>query len=278
MRTACVTGWPVAHSRSPAIHRFWLARHGIEGDYVAYLVAPETADAFYRNFEASGFVGANVTLPHKEIAAHVAAHKTPAAERLGAANTLWLDQAQLVADNTDGIGFLASLDQRAPGWAERTECALILGAGGATRAVLDALLSRGVPRIDLLNRTEARAHELAAFFGDGRVTPGSLQGLAAALSRADLVVNATSAGLHGAPGLDLPWDTAKPDALATDLVYVPLKTPFLAGAEAAGLATVDGLGMLLHQAVPGFERWFGVRPQVDEELRRHILADLARAA
>jgi len=278
MRKACVTGWPVAHSRSPAIHRFWLARHGIEGDYVAYPVEPAEAEHFYRNFQASGFVGANVTLPHKEIAAHAAAHKMPAAERLGAANTLWLEEGELLADNTDGIGFLASLDQGAPGWSERTGRALVIGAGGATRAVLDALVSRGVPRIDLLNRTEARARDLAAFFADARISPGGLEKLGEALRQADLVVNATSAGLHGAPALDIPWEMARPGALATDLVYVPLKTRFLAGAEAAGLATVDGLGMLLHQAVPGFERWFGVRPEVDEALRAHILADLEGAA
>ncbi|WP_026380540.1 shikimate dehydrogenase [Afifella pfennigii] len=277
---ACVTGWPVEHSRSPLIHRFWLARYGVEGDYVARPVSPDEAADFYGSFAASGFVGANVTLPHKETAYAAAHRRMAAAERLGAANTLWLEKGELVADNTDAVGFLASLDSAAPGWAEGAERALVLGAGGATRAVLDALIERGIEKVDLLNRTEKRAHELVEFFAPraaGRLVPGPLEAAEKVLPRADLIVNATSAGLHGAAPLAIAWKKAKPTALATDLTYVPLMTPFLAGASEAGLATVDGLGMLLHQAVPGFERWFGVVPKVDEELRRHVLADLARA-
>ncbi|MBK1623399.1 shikimate dehydrogenase [Afifella marina] len=272
MLRACVTGWPVSHSRSPLIHGFWLKRYNIEGDYSLRAVPVQEAASFYGGFAASGYVGANVTVPHKEVACAAASICCAAAERLGVANTLWLEDGLLVADNTDGIGFLASLDQVVPAWSEKTECALIVGAGGASRAVIDALVQGGVERIELLNRTEARAREVAERF-PGKVRAFGLDALASRLSSADLVINATSAGLAGAE-LSVPWDGAKDSAIVTDLTYVPLQTPFLRGAASAGLTTVDGLGMLLHQAVPGFERWFGVRPVVDAALRDIVVADL----
>ncbi|WP_128290461.1 shikimate dehydrogenase [Afifella aestuarii] len=272
MRRACVTGWPVSHSRSPLIHGLWIKRYNIEGDYSARPVSPQEAVSFYGAFASSGYVGANVTVPHKEVACAAATTCCGAAERLGVANTLWLEDGRVVADNTDGIGFLASLDQAAPKWSEKTECALIVGAGGASRAVIDALVQRGVGRVELLNRTEARAREVAERF-PGKVRAFGLDALSARLSSADLVINATSAGLAGAELL-VPWERAKDSAIVTDLTYVPLQTPFLRGAASVGLTTVDGLGMLLHQAVPGFERWFGVRPVVDAELRDIVVADL----
>jgi shikimate dehydrogenase len=270
---AFVVGWPIAHSRSPLIHRFWLKRYGIAGDYRAEAVPPEEIDAFLASFRARGYRGGNVTLPHKEAAFRACASLTPVAERLEAANTLWLEGATLCGDNTDAYGFAANLDASVKDW--RGENALVLGAGGASRAVLHALIEAGFGRIDLLNRTPSRAEALAAHFGP-TVRAGGLDAIAERLPRADLVVNATSAGLHDDAALAVDWRLARREAIATDLVYVPLVTPFLAAAAEHRLRIVDGLGMLLHQAVPGFERWFGVRPEVDAALRDLVVADLTR--
>ncbi len=271
---AFVVGWPIAHSRSPLIHGFWLKRHGIEGTYVAEAVPPDAIDAFLRCFGERGYVGGNVTLPHKEAAFRSAAESTEVARKLEAANTLWLEDGRLHADNTDVHGFAANLDERASKW-RKGGSALVIGAGGASRAVLWALIDAGFGKIALLNRTPARAEELARHFGRS-VEAGGFERLTEALGEADLVVNATSAGLLDEAGLVIPWNAAKTSAVATDLVYVPLVTPFLEGAREEGLTIVDGLGMLLHQAVPGFERWFGIRPIVDDELRALVVADLAR--
>jgi shikimate dehydrogenase len=269
---ACVVGWPVAHSRSPLIHGLWLKRHGIAGEYGRCLVPPEEAAAFFAGFARSGLVGANVTLPHKETAFEAAQERTDVAARLGAVNTLWFDGGRLHGDNTDVYGFLANLDERALGWDAGGE-ALVLGAGGAARAIVFALVARGFAPVQVLNRTLGRAQALAAHFG-APVRAGPLAELAERLKAATIVVNTTSAGLHESGALDLDWRAAREDAIAADIVYVPLMTPFLAGAAARNLRVVDGLGMLLHQAVPGFERWFGVRPVVDEALRQAVLADL----
>lgn len=274
---AFVMGWPIAHSRSPLIHTYWLEKYGIEGSYVAEAVTPADAPAFFAAI-AGTYVGGNVTIPHKEAACRACDHLAPAAERLGAVNTLWVESGRLCGDNTDAFGFAANLDEKAPAW-RAGKRALVLGAGGAARAVLFALLEAGYGRIDLLNRTEARASDLAYYFGDG-IYPGGLGSADDALAGADLVVNTTSAGLAGssADGISLDWRAARPGAIATDIVYVPLETPFLREAKAAGLATVDGLGMLLHQAVPGFERWFGRRPEVDRTLRSRIERDIRAAS
>ncbi len=274
MKKAFVVGWPIAHSRSPLIHRFWLKRYGIEGDYIAEAVPPGAIDAFLRDFPEKGYIGGNVTLPHKEAAFRAAPSTTMVARKLEAANTLWLEDGKLHADNTDAHGFVANLDDRAPDW-RKGSAAVVIGAGGASRAVLYALIEAGLGKITLLNRTVERAQVLARHFA-GPIHAVGLDKLADALAEADLVVNASSAGLHDGAGLDIPWNAAKKDAVATDLVYVPLVTPFLEGAGQRGLTIVDGLGMLLHQAAPGFERWFGVRPVVDEELRAHVVADLKR--
>ena len=273
-RRAFVVGWPARHSRSPLIHRHWLTRHGIEGDYRAEEVPASDLDAFLAGMERAGYVGGNVTVPHKERAFALAGRRTPVAERLGAANTLWLEDHLLCADNTDVHGFTSNLDERLPGW-RGIDTALVLGAGGAARAVVFALLEAGIGEILVLNRTAARADVLAEMFG-GAVVGHGLDALPKLLGEAGLIVNTTSVGMSGRGALKIDWTRARRGAVATDIVYVPLETEFLRSAAAAGLRTVDGLGMLLHQAVPGFERWFGVRPTVDAELRRLVVADLAR--
>jgi len=271
-RKAFVVGWPIKHSRSPLIHRFWLQRYGIDGDYVREAVPPEAIGTFLQNFPEKGFSGGNVTLPHKAAAFRACSATTPVARRLEAVNTLWRDDGTLCGDNTDVYGFVANLDERAPEWRSGST-ALVIGAGGASRAVLQALLDARFRSVVVLNRTVGRAEGLAEHFG-GSVSADGLDRLADVLADADLVVNATSASLHDGPAFDIPWRVARRSAVVTDLVYVPLITQFLGGARAEGLKTVDGLGMLLHQAVPGFERWFGVRPAVDAELRDHVAADI----
>lgn len=269
---AFVVGHPIAHSRSPKIHGHWLARHGIAGSYEAVDVAPADFPAFLSGLRGAGFAGGNVTIPHKEAAHALAERRDEAAEAIGAVNTLWFEHGRLVGGNTDAHGFAANLDEYAPGWAENGP-AMVLGAGGAARAVIHACLRRGISEIRVLNRTLARAEELAHRFGAG-VSAHPLAAAAEFLPEAGLLINTTSLGMHGSS--EIPVDpSVMPDrAIVTDIVYVPLETPLLAAARARGLKTVDGLGMLLHQAVPGFERWFGVRPEVTPELRAMIVADL----
>jgi shikimate dehydrogenase len=269
---AFVVGWPVEHSRSPLIHRFWLDRYKIDGDYRREAVPPQCIETFLQSTEERGYVGGNVTIPHKEAAFRACRRTAPVARQLRAANTLWLERHELCGDNTDAYGFAANLDERAPGWRSGGS-ALVIGAGGAARAIIYALLEAGFRSVIVLNRTTARAEALAELFG-AAIQPGGLHQLSRALPRADLIVNATSTGMAGEQPLEIAWQLARDDAIATDLVYVPLLTPFLQGAAKRGLKTVDGLGMLLYQAVPGFERWFGVRPIVDADLRRLIAAEI----
>ncbi len=271
-RRACVIGHPVAHSRSPAIHKYWLAEHGIAGDYEREDVAPAQIVRFLARFADSGYVGANVTIPHKEVA-FAAAEADAVAYELGAVNTLWLDDRRLLGTNTDVHGFLANLDEHQLGWERRTGSAVVLGAGGAARAVLYGLLERGVERVALVNRTPARAEALAAHFGSRVQAIGSGE-LAAALAGADLLVNATALGMQGAPPLGVDIGPLKPGAVVYDIVYTPLETSLLQTARKRGHPVVDGLGMLLHQAAPAFERFFGVRPRVTPALRQHVLTDL----
>ncbi|GGE07005.1 shikimate dehydrogenase (NADP(+)) [Aureimonas endophytica] len=266
---AFVCGWPIAHSRSPLIHGTWLRRFGLAGSYERVAVPPNGVDDFLATLRQAGFVGGNVTIPHKEAAFRAAARHDAAASAIGAVNTLWFEAGELVGGNTDAYGFAANLDERLDGWTA-AEHALVLGAGGAARGVVHALLDRGVARVTVVNRTLARAEALAAAFGSPvRAAGGATPDLLAA---ADLLVNTVPAGAEGG----VPDLAFLPDhALVTDIVYVPLETPILAAARARGLRTADGLGMLLHQAVPGFERWFGRRPVVDEALRDAVLADIA---
>lgn len=275
-RRACVIGYPVAHSRSPLIHGYWLREYKIDGDYVRHEVRPEEIDSFLKNFAASGFVGCNVTLPHKEAAARNATHARPVVRALGVANTLWLENGALHADNSDVAGFLAHLDDSLPGWLAKTKHAVVLGAGGAARAVVYGLKERGVGRITIVNRSRARAQQLV----DELKLNASIAGfekLPELLASADLLVNTTSLGMKGQPPLDMDLENLKTGAAVCDVVYVPLETELLKQARERGHPIVDGLGMLLHQAVAGFERWFGVKPNVTPELRALVVADLTRS-
>jgi len=270
-RAACLIGWPAAHSRSPLIHHYWLRTLGIEGGYVIEAVPPDEFKDFLFRLSHRGFVGANVTIPHKERALALS-KPDERARAVGAANTLWYQDGELCSTNTDVEGFINNLDSSAPGW-DRAEDALVLGAGGSARAVVFGLLERGVKRVHLANRTLERARALSGQFG-ARVLPVAWDAIGGLLPRAGLLVNTTSLGMHGQPALELDVGLLPSHAVVADLVYVPLDTPLLAAARAHGLKTVDGLGMLLHQAVRGFELWFGRRPEVTAELRALVEADL----
>ncbi|MCP4384426.1 MAG: shikimate dehydrogenase [Hyphomicrobiales bacterium] len=270
---ACVIGWPIKHSRSPVIHRFWLNALGIAGDYVLQPVEPDTVKAFFAGFRDSGYVGCNVTVPHKEAAFAAVDEMEPVAETLGALNTIWLEGGRLVGASTDSFGFLANLDGAAAGWHADPGAAVVLGAGGAARAIAWALLSRGFAPIHVVNRTPARAKALAERFGPS-IRPAGWPDLPTLLPSARLLVNTTSLGMEGQPDLRVDVGALGDHALVNDLVYSPLETTLLANARSRGLAAVDGLGMLLHQAVPGFEHWFGTRPEVTPELRAAVLATL----
>lgn len=271
-KKAFIIGHPVAHSRSPMIHGYWLKQLGILGSYERIDVAPENVEAFLSALPGSGFGGGNVTIPHKEAAFGAADEIDEAAELIGAANTLWLEDGKLHASNSDAFGFMSDLDQRAEGWRD-ADTALVLGAGGASRAILFALEQAGISKIHVVNRTVARAQELADRFG-ARVSAHSFDAVDELAADAKLVVNTTALGMGGKG--DLPMDVSRlpSSAIAVDIVYTPLETPFLAAANQRGIRTIDGLGMLLHQAIPGFERWFGTRPEVTKELRDLIVADL----
>jgi shikimate dehydrogenase len=271
---ACLIGWPAAHSRSPLIHHYWLRKLGIAGGYSIEAVPPEGFAELVLNLARHGFVGANVTIPHKERAVALTV-PDERARAVGAANTLWYDGTELRSTNTDVEGFLGNLDASAPDW-DASQDALVLGAGGAARAVVFALLERGVGRVVVANRTFDRARALADQFGP-RVEAVAWRAIGDCLPRAGLLVNTTSLGMHGQDALDLDVGRLPPRAVVSELVYVPLETPLLAAAKARGLQTADGLGMLLHQAVRGFELWFGRRPEVTVELRALVEADLTRA-
>jgi shikimate dehydrogenase len=270
-RAACLIGWPAAHSRSPLIHKYWLKSFGIDGDYRIEAVKPEDFAGFVARLAERGYAGANITLPHKEQALKVA-DADARARAVGAANTLWFDGGRLRATNTDVEGFIGNLDASAPGW-DRAEEALVLGAGGAARAVVFGLVERGIKTIHLANRTLPRAEELARQFGAG-IAPASWDRVTALLPRAALLVNTTSLGMKGQPPLEVDPGLLPAGAAVADAVYIPLETPLLKAARARGLKTADGLGMLLHQAVRGFSLWFGERPQVTAELRALVEADL----
>jgi shikimate dehydrogenase len=276
MKRACVIGWPVEHSRSPVIHRYWLKLYGLDGAYEKEAVRPEGLAGFLRALAAKGYAGANVTLPHKEAALALAAHADDAARTIGAANTLWLDErGALQASNTDSYGFVTHLKEKAPDWNKAKRPVVVLGAGGAARAVLHGLLAANATKILIANRGKERAEALAQAFGP-RIVVMPWEDRSAALAGCGLLVNATSLGMIGKPPLPIDLAALPADAIVADIVYSPLETPLLAAARGRGSPTVDGLGMLLHQAVPGFERWFGVRPEVTPELRGYVAATLER--
>jgi shikimate dehydrogenase len=273
-RAACLIGWPAAHSRSPLIHHYWLRTLGLEGGYNIEAIPPEGFAEFVLHLSTHGFVGANVTIPHKERALALT-RPDERARAVGAANTLWYEGEELRSTNTDIEGFIHNLDACAPGWDQASNDALVLGAGGASRAVVFGLIERGVKRVYLANRTVERARALADQFGV-QVHPVSWDAIGEWLPRVDLLANTTSLGMHGQPALEIDVGRLPPHSVVADLVYVPLQTPLLAAARARGLQTADGLGMLLHQAVRGFELWFGQRPQVTPALRALIEADLTK--
>ena len=267
---AGVFGWPVEHSKSPRLHGHWLKRYGVDGAYVHLPAEPDAFKTEVRRLAAAGWRGANVTIPHKEAALALADRMSDRARAIGAANTLIFENGEIAADNTDGYGFIENLRAGAPTWRPDRPAA-ILGAGGASRAIIWSLIEAGAPAIRLSNRTRARAEALSDEFGP-KVSVIEWDNRADALADAGLIVNTTSLGMKGQPPLELEFNAAPDDAVATDIVYTPLITPFLEQAEARGLTIVDGLGMLLHQARPGFEAWFGAAPEVDEELRALMLA------
>ncbi|NNE89674.1 MAG: shikimate dehydrogenase [Silicimonas sp.] len=268
---AGVIGTPIAHSKSPRLHQHWLRRYGIRGHYVPMEIVSADLDDAIAMLPKLGFVGVNVTIPHKEHILNVADLVSDRAAVMGSANTLiFRADGKVHADNTDGYGFLENLKQGAPDWDATSGPAAVIGAGGAARAVISSLIDAGCPEIRLSNRTKTRAEGLRQEFGTkvevvDWVTAGNM------LDGATTVVNASSLGMTGAAEMRVPLDALSKSAVVTDLVYAPLETPLLAYAKSIGCRTVDGLGMLLHQAVPGFERWFGLRPDVDDELRQAVL-------
>jgi shikimate dehydrogenase len=276
MKKAGVMGWPVAHSLSPALHGFWLKRHGIDGSYESLAVPPDNLARALRALASKGFAGCNLTIPHKESALPLMELLDPAARRIGAVNTVVVGtDGALSGYNTDGYGFIENLRAEIPGWKASAGPATVLGAGGAARAILDALIQAGAPEINLANRHRTRAEELAKNFG-ARIKVVEWAARERALAKSRLVVNATSLGMAGNPPLELDLAPLPDDAAVCDIVYAPLETPLLKAAKSRGLRIAGGLGMLLHQARPAFKLWFGVLPEVTPELRRAVLAAQAR--
>ncbi len=271
---ACVLGWPISHSRSPLIHNYWIKQYGLDAEYRREEVAPDKFVDFIGRLREQGYIGANVTVPHKQAALELS-KPDDRAQAVGAANTLWYDNALVLrSTNTDVEGFLANLDAATPGWDRGLASAVVIGAGGGARAVIYALLAREVERVYLINRTHARSEELRQRFGP-RVYPARWEETTGLLGGAGILVNATTLGMVGQPPLEI--NLRCPASLVVaDLVYDPLETPLLKIARDRGLRTADGLGMLLRQAVRGFELWFGVRPQVTKELRELVKADLLK--
>lgn len=277
-KKAFVTGFPVKHSRSPLIHNFWIKQFQIDGLYEAVEQSPRNFPSFLESLKRSDrtYLGGNVTIPHKESAYQLADRPDEMADELGAANTIWVEDGLIHATNTDGFGFVSNLDARHRGW-DNTNKAVVLGAGGASRAVIQALRNRGIAEIHVVNRTVERAQELADRFGQ-TVYAHAMDALFEVSTGCGLFVNTTSLGMDGTEAPYIDFSPLDANAVVTDIVYVPLKTPILKMAEQQGFATVDGLGMLLHQARPGFEKWFGRKPSVTEDLRSLIIADMERHA
>jgi shikimate dehydrogenase len=270
-KIAGIMGWPVSHSKSPALHGYWLAEHGIDGVYVPFPVQPENLRSALKALPVLGILGVNLTVPHKEDAVALMDEITPAARRIGAVNTVKvIAHGRLLGDNTDVAGFMANLLQHAPQWDARGGPAVVLGAGGASRAVCVGLMDAGCPEIRLVNRTPERTKNLARAIG-GKITGLAWEKRDEALADAALLVNTTTLGMDGQPPLELDMARLPDNAVVTDIVYTPLETALLGTARARGLVAVDGLGMLLHQAVPAFATWFDVRPVVTPALRDHIL-------
>ncbi|MEM6711559.1 MAG: shikimate dehydrogenase [Pseudomonadota bacterium] len=279
-RKAGVIGWPIGHSRSPLIHGHWIATYGLEASYEPIALDPKDAPAWFKRFHHQGLIGANVTIPHKETALAACDHLEPHAERLGSVNTLWVEGKTLCGTSTDGQGFMANLADHAPTWREHPNArqALVLGAGGAARAIVDALLVDGIEHIILLNRTAERADQLAHHFGQhfgkDRITAGPFDQFENNARSCGLLVNTTALGMSGQPALNVPVASLADGATIADIVYAPLETDLLKQGREREHPVVEGLGMLLHQAVPGFHHWFGVKPTVTSDLRQIVVDDL----
>ncbi len=270
-KLAGVMGWPVTHSKSPRLHGFWLRKHGLDGAYLPLAVHPDNLGAALSALPILGFRGCNLTIPHKEAVLNLCDRLDPLARRIGAVNTVVVDaEGRLIGSNTDAFGFISNLKQNAPSWRAGASPACVLGAGGAARAVLVGLLDEGVPEIRIANRTTARAAALADEFGSRvRVVPwGDWR---TALADCDLLANSTALGMQGQPPLEIDLAALPSTATVNDIVYAPLETALLAAARMRGNGVVDGLGMLLHQARPGFAAWFGIEPEVTEDLRAFVL-------
>jgi shikimate dehydrogenase len=276
MKKACVIGWPITHSRSPLIHTYWLKRYGIDAVYEKKAVEPESVAQFITNLTSSEFIGCNVTIPHKETAFQAVTKVDEIASRLGAVNTVYLRDGVVCGTNTDGEGFIASLRHAHPAFNLKNKTAVIVGAGGAAKAIIGALLDEGMETIGIINRTRERIHDLQVHFGSG-IYEISEAISNDALHSCGLLVNTTSQGMEGQPSLELEIQSLNPNALVADIVYTPLETAFLAKARQQGNPVLGGLGMLLHQAVRGFELWFGVKPEVTAELYDLIAADVQKA-
>lgn len=279
MKRAFVVGFPISHSRSPIIHNFWLKKYGIKGEYLAKSVENDKIQLFIKNFENEGFCGGNVTIPYKEIAFENCDELTEEAAKTKAVNTVWLDRGRRLGDNTDIEGFLANIDSEAPDWGENCRHAAVIGAGGAARAVIAALAKRGVPEITIVNRSLERMEHLVqeiSGWGFRAIQPRRLEAGHTSFDEANLLVNTTSLGMVGQPPLEISLERLSAEAIVYDIVYAPLETALLREARKRGLRIVGGLGMLLHQAAPAFERWFGLRPEVTPDLRRLVEQDLLR--
>jgi shikimate dehydrogenase len=272
-RKACVIGWPISHSRSPLMHGYWLRHYAIAGSYERIAVPPEELSDFLARLVQRGFAGCNVTLPHKEAAFRAVRIADGATGRLGVVNTVFARDGELWGTSTDGEGFVASLAASLPGWRAKDQTVVILGSGGATRAIVGALVDQGSARIIIANRTRARAEELRRDFGSS-IEPRDWTEISDVLGFADLLINTTSLGMTGQPALEIDLGNLPKSAVVTDIVYTPLETDLLRRAGRLGNATVPGLGMLLHQAVRGFELWFGIRPEVTADLYDLIARDI----
>jgi shikimate dehydrogenase len=277
MKKACVIGWPISHSRSPIIHNHWIAQHRLDAVYERIPVSPENLESFLRSMADNGYAGCNVTIPHKERAFAIVNHVDDTAIRIGSINTIWLHDGNLHATSTDGMGFCTNVEQTVTGFSFRDSIVTMIGAGGSSRPIINEMLNRGAAEITLANRTLARAEDVQKVFG-AKVRAIALENLDTALPRTDLLINTTSIGLGSDTEFPADINLLPDNAIVADIVYVPLETALLKKAKARGLRTVGGLGMLLHQAVSGFEKWFGITPQVTPELFALVAADITGKA
>jgi shikimate dehydrogenase len=272
---ACVIGWPIKHSRSPLIHRYWLKHYGIDGDYVKEPVEPQNLREFVSNLTRHGYVGCNVTMPHKEQAFLFVTPADELTAKLAASNTIFIRDGKTFGTNTDGEGFLQNLLSHVPGFTTRNKHFTVLGAGGSARAIAAKLMEQGAAEIAVINRSPERTAQLRNDFGS-KIVPVDWRHRQDVLAETDVLINTTPLGMNNAPGPDLDLARLSPQAIVTDIIYTPLETSLLRDAKARGNRTVPGLGMLLHQAVRGFELWFGRRPEVTEELYTLIAADIEK--